>query len=191
MPDSRIRALVIADQRCIAESIRTTVEGCPQTTFQVALLPTFPKDASCFPDEEFDLILMHLTNNGRDGSEWVEFLQEHTPETPLVVITDAEETSHSLRTLTADVDDVLELQQLRDPLFTRCLLHAIERRRLQGQVLRLTLHDPLTELANRTLFSSCCERALFTTQQDVDYSFAVMVVDLDHFQRVNDSLGHE
>jgi diguanylate cyclase len=48
-------------------------------------------------------------------------------------------------------------------------------------------HDPLTGLANRTQFS---ERTLLTLKGGAD-SVAVLLIDLDDFKTINDSLGHE
>ncbi|HMO11971.1 MAG TPA: bifunctional diguanylate cyclase/phosphodiesterase, partial [Actinotalea sp.] len=49
-----------------------------------------------------------------------------------------------------------------------------------------SLHDPLTGLANRTLFRRKLERAL-----EAPGGKAVLMVDLDHFKDVNDTLGHD
>ncbi|HET9729045.1 MAG TPA: bifunctional diguanylate cyclase/phosphodiesterase [Acidimicrobiia bacterium] len=50
------------------------------------------------------------------------------------------------------------------------------------------MHDPLTGLPNRTLLQ---ERVAALLQHgDASHSFAVMLMDLDHFKDVNDGLGH-
>lgn len=60
-----------------------------------------------------------------------------------------------------------------------------ERRRNEERLFLLAHMDPLTGLANRTLLTSSLEQAL----KD-EPAICVMMVDLDGFKDVNDSLGH-
>jgi len=53
----------------------------------------------------------------------------------------------------------------------------------------LAHHDPLTGLPNRLLFSDRAEQAL-TTAQTNKRGCALLLLDLDHFQSINDGLGH-
>lgn len=52
------------------------------------------------------------------------------------------------------------------------------------------LHDPLTGLPNRTLFTYRLAYALARGQRHAG-SVAVLVIDLDRFKAINDALGHE
>ena len=52
------------------------------------------------------------------------------------------------------------------------------------------LHDPLTGLANRTLFLDRLQLMMARQQRHSQLNFAVMFLDLDHFKGVNDNLGH-
>ena len=52
------------------------------------------------------------------------------------------------------------------------------------------LHDSLTGLPNRTMLMDMVRRSLSRAKRRKDYLFAVLVLNLDRFHVVNDSLGH-
>ena len=64
-----------------------------------------------------------------------------------------------------------------------------ERKAAEEQVRHLALHDPLTGLPNRMLFQDRLASALARARRSGG-QVAVMLLDLDHFKDVNDSLGH-
>lgn len=64
-----------------------------------------------------------------------------------------------------------------------------ERVELNERLAYQALHDPLTGLANRTLFHTQVELALKKMEQ-VKKPLAVLFLDLDNFKTINDSLGH-
>lgn len=70
------------------------------------------------------------------------------------------------------------------------LANAIERRNEEEQARHRALHDSLTGLPNRALFEDRLGRAL-AEQERRGSSVAVLVLDLDHFKLINESLGHQ
>lgn len=59
----------------------------------------------------------------------------------------------------------------------------------QTELMRLAHHDPLTGLPNRLLFTDRTEQALASAQRHKT-GCALLMIDLDHFKIINDSLGH-
>ncbi|MGZ0713779.1 phosphodiesterase DibA [Pseudomonas palleroniana] len=59
----------------------------------------------------------------------------------------------------------------------------------EHELARLAHHDPLTDLPNRLLFSDRAEQALASAQAH-KRGCALLLMDLDHFKIINDSLGH-
>ncbi len=64
-----------------------------------------------------------------------------------------------------------------------------ERRALEAQLTWQAFHDPLTNLANRSLFRERVDRAL-SQRSAPPGSVAVLFLDLDNFKTINDSMGH-
>ena len=65
-----------------------------------------------------------------------------------------------------------------------------ERKRAERQIHFLAYHDPLTGLPNRRMFNERLVQAIDEAREN-GTSVAVLMIDLDHFKVINDSLGHD
>ena len=91
----------------------------------------------------------------------------------------------TLRTLANQVTAQLELRRTiaeRD-------VHAAAQHSTAQELRWLASHDPLTGLGNRALFQSRLQEAI--ANNDRRHRTALMMLDLDHFKQINDTLGHE
>jgi diguanylate cyclase (GGDEF)-like protein len=59
----------------------------------------------------------------------------------------------------------------------------------EQRILKLAYEDPLTQLPNRSRFAQALEQGIVAAREG-NIGLAIMVMDLDRFKYVNDSLGH-
>ena len=72
----------------------------------------------------------------------------------------------------------------------RHIRNAIERMQARADLQFLALHDPLTQLSNRSLFNDRVNHALNKCRRDKNKKIALLFLDLDKFKQVNDTYGH-
>jgi putative two-component system response regulator len=66
---------------------------------------------------------------------------------------------------------------------------AIKHQRTEDKIRKLAYHDPLTGLPNRVLFNDRFSIALGRAKRN-QQKIGMMLLDIDHFKNINDTLGH-
>jgi diguanylate cyclase (GGDEF)-like protein len=144
----------------------------------------------------FAAALLDLSLPDSFGLEGVDALRACCPDLPILVITGLSDGQLALAALDRGAQDYLVKGSWSPELLTRTLRHAIHRqaiqtenRRLMAELERQSRHDPLTGLLNRRALWQELDREWHRTSRS-GQPLACVLVDLDHFKRINDTWGH-
>ncbi len=98
--------------------------------------------------------------------------------------------SENIELLIADRDAALkDLEDLNKELEKRVQDRTIELQALNTEIARQAMHDPLTELPNRTLLVERLRQNIYLAKRN-EKQVAFLMLDLNNFKEVNDTLGH-
>jgi diguanylate cyclase (GGDEF)-like protein len=154
--------------------------------------------------QHVDIILLDLVLPDMDGNEvcrWLK-LDKDAKSIPIIMLTVKNSTVEKVEGLKAGADDYLpkpyneiELNaRIYALLRTKALQDELrEKNRQLEEILSklevLAITDPLTQLFNRRYFEAIIEKEFSRTAR---YKFptSCLIIDVDHFKRVNDEYGH-
>ena len=63
-------------------------------------------------------------------------------------------------------------------------------KKLEGQLVHDAMHDFLTQLPNRNLLNDRLHQALLRFKRSRSEDFSLIIIDIDNFKYINDSMGH-
>lgn len=119
----------------------------------------------------FEVLTAGVTAGEMEEQEWT-LIRKNGARTPINL---------AMRAVTTDTGEVTG--------YVSIAFDITERRQMLDYVTHLATHDQLTGLAGRTLLQDKTVQAVEVARR-YGTKVAVFVIDLDHFKRINDSLGH-
>ena len=145
----------------------------------------------------FDIIILDYQLGDMTGAQLMEKFAslDHYP-IPTIMITGMGDEKTVVEAMRLGVHDYIPKKQLNAESLISVLSSALhtaelERRLLetQDQLRRQSLYDGLTGLPNRNLFFDRLNQAILTSERNLGV-FTLLMIDLNLFKEVNDSLGH-
>lgn len=144
-----------------------------------------------------DLMLLDVMMPGMNGFQVCQQLRANPrlAELPVVMVTALDDRESRLRGIEVGADDFMskpfDRAELRARVRTITRLNRYRRLvETEEQLAYLANYDVLTGLPNRTLLLERIQQAMGYTNH-LQQGIAILFIDLDSFQMINDSLGHE
>lgn len=116
---------------------------------------------------------------------------------PVIVLGESGNEKNAIALLKAGASDYLLKSELHPKQLQKAIKNVIEKNNLlkkirsqEMEMQYLAMHDYLTDIPNRRQFEILAENALSRAKR-YKKCFAIILIDIDHFKNINDTLGHE
>jgi diguanylate cyclase (GGDEF)-like protein len=165
-----------------AALITALLEDAAPAEFRVDVVRTGEAAVDRLLDAGIDCVLL-------DGRCTLERVRPAALDRPIVVLSAVDDDAVALDAVRCGAQDYLVKDAIDAPTIARALRAALERKRIEAGLAHRALHDPLTDLPNRALFTDRLRLALSRLRR-TQTCLAVLFLDLDGFKGVNDTFGH-
>ena len=190
----RGRLLIVDDRKSSSERIMQALAPHHAVTVESNAQEAMFKAA----EDNVDVIIVSLGLTGYDALRLCSQIRalERTRNLPILVIADLEDRQRVLRGLELGINDWLSRPVDRQELLARVRTQLRQKRYADSlrekvqQSIELALFDPLTGLNNRRFLESHLSTMLENARMRRS-PLTLMILDIDHFKRVNDTYGHD
>lgn len=190
MHSIKTKVLLIEDNKGDIRLLEDMLNIAHPRRYEIMVASTLNEGLTLLTANTFDVVLTDLNLPDTDGLSTVTQIQAHDQTIPVIVLSGQDSETLALEVVHMGAQDYLLKGQGDGHLISRAIDYAIERKRNEQGLSYLANYDSLTGLANRLLFRERLDRALIRADRNKTL-VALLVIDLDRFKNINDTLGHD
>jgi diguanylate cyclase (GGDEF)-like protein len=184
------KLLLIDDDRVQQRLMLQLVKNFRSGPFEVDEATSYDDGLKKLLSGRYAACLLDYRLADRDGLALLREARIAGSETPVIVLTADDSEEVDIAAMEAGAADYLVKGGLTPRLLERSLRYALKLDETLAQLRQLAQRDELTKLLNRREF-----QRILTEEWDrsVRFSrpFSLVMVDIDHFKRINDTHGHQ
>lgn len=194
MSEDAATILVVDDDPLMCAALR---ESLGASGFIVVCAPDAPEGVREAMSRPVDMVLLDLHLPGLSGLDALRILREVETykDLPVTVITASEDRHLRLGALELGIDDFLIKPVDPEELLVRIRRSVARKKRVDALVQeanalrQLSVTDGLTQIYNHRFFHERLKEE-FRRAQRYDDPLALILIDVDHFKKINDRYGH-
>lgn len=189
LTDPTIRILLVDDDDVDRAAVRRALRG---SGLVYTLEEAFDSATAlaAMMDDAYDCVILDYRMPGRDGVDlFNEVARSHKSSAAVIFLTGEQNEELAMSVMGSGAIDYLDKNELTPALLRRTIRYSQARQTFLSELTELGRIDALTGLPNRSVFDDVLTNAINQSGR-TDSIVATILLDLDHFKHVNDSMGH-
>ncbi len=184
------KILLIDDDRTQQLLLKEMVKGFRSGPFELEEAETYEAGFKKMLSGKYAVCLLDYRLGDRDGLMLLREVRIAGCATPVIVLTADDSEEVDIAAMEAGAVDNLVKGSLTPRLLERALRYALKLDETLAQLRQLALRDELTRLSNRREFQRILEEE-WDRSVRFQRPFSLVMIDIDHFKRINDTHGHQ
>lgn len=189
LTDPAVRILLVDDDDVDRAAVRRALRGSGLAYELDEAYDSATALAALLADA-YDCIILDYRMPGGDGVDlFHEIARSHKSRAAVIFLTGEQNEELAMSVMGSGAIDYLDKNELTPALLRRTIRYSQARQTFLSELTELGRVDALTGLPNRSVFDDVLTNAISQSGR-TNTIVATILLDLDHFKHVNDSMGH-